>query len=304
MPPGLGINLNSGLISGTPTTAGTYATVRITIHDSVGGTVTTTYTIVIAAAPSISNASLPPGELTIPYNASLAASGGSGTYTSWSRTGGTLPPGLSFNTATGAITGTPTATGTFSATYTVTDSAGVTSAPKTLSITINAVPTITTGSLPAGVVGQSYNAPMRPPGARRRSRGSQRGYLLAFRSTGAPARSPVPQRRLARTPAVAVQLTDSFGVVANARFRSPSRSNRRASTSKAQTGALRASSGRATPSSTRSRRRSRAPASSAALSPVAQPCPSPQCSTATSGPTTRSPSREPTWQRRPREREL
>src|SRR5262249_40063330 len=48
--------------------------------------------------------------------------GGSGTYTSWTATG--LPPGLSINSSTGVISGTPTNTGFFSATITVTDSAG------------------------------------------------------------------------------------------------------------------------------------------------------------------------------------
>ncbi|MFF3286906.1 alkaline phosphatase family protein [Streptomyces sp. NPDC003023] len=53
----------------------------------------------------------------------LSASGGTAPY-SWSATG--LPPGLSIDTATGLISGTPTAPGTFTVTVDLKDSAGKT----------------------------------------------------------------------------------------------------------------------------------------------------------------------------------
>ena len=56
----------------------------------------------------------------IPYSASLGASGGTTPYT-WSVKNGLLPSGLSLNSATGAITGTPTAVGTFNFTVQVAD---------------------------------------------------------------------------------------------------------------------------------------------------------------------------------------
>ena len=61
----------------------------------------------------------------------------------------TLPAGLSLNTTTGAITGTPTAVGSFSADFTATNAAG-TSTEATLSFTIaKGSQTITFGALPS-----------------------------------------------------------------------------------------------------------------------------------------------------------
>ena len=94
-------------------------------------------------APSITTTSLPNGEVSIAYSQTLGASGGSGTYSSWSITSGTLPVGLSLNSATGVISGTPTTTGTSSFTVQVADSLGGTGS-EDLSITINAAPGITT----------------------------------------------------------------------------------------------------------------------------------------------------------------
>jgi hypothetical protein len=94
-------------------------------------------------APSITATSLPNGEVNIAYSQTLGASGGSGTYSSWSITSGTLPVGLSLNSSTGVISGTPTTAGTSSFTIQVTDSLGGTGSGN-LSITINAAPSITT----------------------------------------------------------------------------------------------------------------------------------------------------------------
>ena len=63
---------------------------------------------------------LPSGVQGVPYAGSLTASGGSGLPT-FSITSGALAPGLSLNTATGAITGTPQATGAFTFTVSVSD---------------------------------------------------------------------------------------------------------------------------------------------------------------------------------------
>jgi hypothetical protein len=87
-------------------------------------------------ALSITTTSLPDGALNVSYLATLAAGGGTPPYT-WSLSSGSLPPGLSLNSGTGVISGTPTATGTFSITAQVTDSASSKqTTTKALSITV------------------------------------------------------------------------------------------------------------------------------------------------------------------------
>jgi Putative Ig domain len=161
LPAGLSLNSSTGVISGTPTTAQTY---NFTVQVSGGGTATKALSIVISNNPpsplTISTTSLSNGTVGTSYNQTLQATGGVGSYT-WSLNGTTLPAGLSLNSSTGVISGTPTASGTTTnITIQVTDSA---SPPNTtfkanLSITINAAgtPTITTTSLPGGTVGTPY----------------------------------------------------------------------------------------------------------------------------------------------------
>src|SRR2546430_2457903 len=105
----------------TPTAGGTYP---FTIHVA-GGTSSAnlSYTITVGGALTITTASpLPTGTVGTSYPAvTLAASGGSGTYTSWSVTAGVFPNGLAFSPSTGSISGTPTVYGTFTFTVTVAD---------------------------------------------------------------------------------------------------------------------------------------------------------------------------------------
>src|SRR6478736_5900938 len=69
---------------------------------------------------SITTTSLPEGQINQPYSASVGGSGGALPYT-WS-VSPALPAGLSFNTQSGAITGTPGTVGTSSHTFTLADS--------------------------------------------------------------------------------------------------------------------------------------------------------------------------------------
>lgn len=86
--------------------------------------------------PSITTASLPSGQTTNFYSATVAAAGGVTPYT-WSVVSGSLPAGLSLAPATGVISGTPTTTGTSNFTVQVRDSNAQT-ATKALSIVITA----------------------------------------------------------------------------------------------------------------------------------------------------------------------
>jgi uncharacterized repeat protein (TIGR03803 family) len=164
LPPGLSLNTTTGAITGKPTTAGLYNP-SFTVTDSAGVTsppATLPINIVTSSGPIITNTSLPGGEVGAPYSGQLTASGGSGTYVSWSGSG--LPPGLILNTTTGAITGTPTTAGPYNPSFTVTDSAGATSPPKTLLITVIAGPVISNTTLPSSVVGAPYFAQLTASG--------------------------------------------------------------------------------------------------------------------------------------------
>ncbi|HEX4061282.1 MAG TPA: putative Ig domain-containing protein [Streptosporangiaceae bacterium] len=98
------------------------------------GTGTTTLTV---ASPG--NQSTATGHA---VSLTMSATGGTAPYT-WSAT---LPPGLSINTGTGVITGTPTTTGSYAATVTVHDSASHV-ASTTFTWTITATTGCTAGQL-------------------------------------------------------------------------------------------------------------------------------------------------------------
>jgi hypothetical protein len=138
LPAGLTINSSTGVISGTPTAAGA-PTATITLNDTVGDAPgTKQYTVTINAAPSITSTSpLPNAGQNVLYSTAVAKSGGTAPFT-WAATG--LPAGLTIDSSTGVISGTPTATGTSAASVTLTDASGAT-ANKSLSITVG--PTIT-----------------------------------------------------------------------------------------------------------------------------------------------------------------
>jgi hypothetical protein len=152
LPAGLSLGSSTGIISGTPTAAGVF-TFTITAANA-GGSNSTQLSLTVNTAPSITTLSSLPAALTgSVYTQTLAATGTA--PITWSVTSATLPAGLSLGSATGVISGTPTAAGVSTFTITATNAGG--SNAESLSMTVNATPSITTVStLPAALTGSVY----------------------------------------------------------------------------------------------------------------------------------------------------
>jgi Putative Ig domain len=117
-------NTASVQIAGTPKTVGT-STVTIQATNGSGTPVSQSFTITVNPPPSLTITSpsiIAPGTVGQFYTYPLQAANGTRPYT-WSVVSGSLPPGLSLNSGTGVISGTPTTVATTTFSVQVTDSA-------------------------------------------------------------------------------------------------------------------------------------------------------------------------------------
>ena len=128
LPAGLSISSSTGLISGTPTTSGSYS-VTVTAKDTTGATGSASFTWTINSTTGNTVTVTNPGSQTgtVGTAASLqikATDSASGQTLTYSATG--LPAGLSISSTTGLITGTPTTAAANSVTVTAKDTTGAT----------------------------------------------------------------------------------------------------------------------------------------------------------------------------------
>lgn len=127
LPPGLVLAANSGIISGTPTTAGSYSFV-VKVVDSKNRSDSQSLTITIAQgiAPLVisSTSPLPSGITGTLYNYQFNATGGTLPY-SWSLQSGSLPTGFTLSSS-GLLSGTTSSSGTYTFTVKVTDASAAT----------------------------------------------------------------------------------------------------------------------------------------------------------------------------------
>ncbi len=150
-----GISLSSaGSMGGTPKTAGTFP---VSVSVSSGGVTATgslSLTIAKATPVMISSATLPGGKVSVQYSQGFSATGGVPPYT-WALSSGTLPSGLSLNSA-GIVSGAPTAAGNYAFGIMATDTSGGI-ATAAASISIQAAPLqLSTMTLPSGMFGVPY----------------------------------------------------------------------------------------------------------------------------------------------------
>ncbi|WNH47040.1 putative Ig domain-containing protein [Xanthomonas hawaiiensis] len=154
LPTGLTLS-NAGILSGTPTVAGSFTfVVGVTDAGSFGGSHAYTLSIV-APTLAITPPTLPTAAIGASYSQALSTSGGTAPY-SYVLNAGALPSGMSLS-AGGVLSGTPTTAGNFAFTVGVTDANAFTAA-QAFTLTV-ASPTLTLSppALPAGTAGSAYS---------------------------------------------------------------------------------------------------------------------------------------------------
>ncbi|HEY6064849.1 MAG TPA: choice-of-anchor L domain-containing protein, partial [Thermoanaerobaculia bacterium] len=152
LPPGLSLS-SSGVISGTPTAAGSF-TFRIRVADSSGCSASQNYTVTISCPPVVlSPATLPSASQNVPYVQTITAIGGGGPYTFSAGPG--LPAGLTL-LSSGAFSGAPSQSGTFSFTVTASDRGGC-SVSQNFSLSVCAALAISPATLPGALSGTPYS---------------------------------------------------------------------------------------------------------------------------------------------------
>jgi LPXTG-motif cell wall-anchored protein len=156
------LNTSTGVISGTPTVAGT-GSFTVTVSGAYGTASTTVNYTASVQAPTYAATTNVYATETVALNYAFANSGGSNA-TSFTMGSG-LPSSLTFSTNAGTLTGTPALgeAGTYTATMQGSNSAGGNST--TVNLTVLTMPTIaSTTSLPASTSGSVYSQPIRGTG--------------------------------------------------------------------------------------------------------------------------------------------
>ena len=205
----------AGSVSGTPSESGTYNfTAQVTDSNKV--TDSAAFSLTIAPALQISNASaLTGGSLGAPYSQTLTATGGVTPYT-WALTAGALPTPLVL-ASNGAITGTPNKTGTFTFTATVTDALKG-SASRQFTMIITAGLSVSTPALPVATVGTPYSQTLTASGGTAPYTWAVTVGSLPSGLSLSPGGSISGNPSMAGSATFTVQVTDSLGSQASAQF--------------------------------------------------------------------------------------
>ena len=218
LPSGLVLDGATGALSGTPDATGSSAfTVEATSGD--GQIAVAPLTIEVFDELTVTTTGLPDGAVGVAYDATVQVGGGAaGVSYDWTVSVGVLPDGLNLEASTGTISGAPTTIGSSTFTLLVTSSFGE-STTRELTIDVVDVLTITTASLPNGVVGVAYLESIQTAGgsgvlAWSVTAGSLPVGLLLGASTGAISGTP----SAAATSTFTLDATDEIGQVASMQF--------------------------------------------------------------------------------------
>ncbi len=192
LPAGLAINGLTGVITGTPLTAGTFA-VGVSVTDSASKTGSRTLNLRVVQPLAITTTSLAYGIVGSAYSQMLASTGGTAPVT-WTISSGSLPAGLMLSGA--LISGTPTVAGPYSFRVQATDTTNpmqVTSQDLTINV-------VGSGDI---VTNGSFEDPVITPGT----------YSIFDSISGWTATSPPPclieiQNHVAGTPDVGDQFME------------------------------------------------------------------------------------------------
>jgi uncharacterized repeat protein (TIGR03803 family) len=133
LPAGLSINATTGLISGTPSQAGTFS-VKLRASNSAGSGLATLMLAVASPAPMLTSPAAANGEVGQAFSYQITATN---QPTSFGENG--LPAGLTISGTSGLISGTPTTSGSFTVTLRASNASG--SGLQTLNLTISAAGT-------------------------------------------------------------------------------------------------------------------------------------------------------------------
>jgi hypothetical protein len=177
LPAGLSLT-SGGLLSGTPTTAGSY-TFTIVAKDATHSNLTGSfkYTLTVNPAITLGGLALKAATAGNAVSQQLTASGGSGKGHRFALAATSkLPAGLVLSSGE-VLSGTPTVAGTYTFTAIATDSNGATGS-QSYTLKVDSAIVFTTTTLPSAQVGKSFSQQLKATG------GSGTGY--AYQSTALP----------------------------------------------------------------------------------------------------------------------
>jgi hypothetical protein len=146
LPVGLSLNTATGQISGTASVPGVYA-ITLRAYNASGAGAPFTLTITVGALPVVTSPAVASVNAGMPFSYTIAASNNPTSYNV-----GNLPAGLTANTSTGAITGTPASPGTSNVVISANNATGTGPAVQ-LAITVGSAPAITSSLAATGTVG-------------------------------------------------------------------------------------------------------------------------------------------------------